>query len=68
MGIIVGRHINGITLNRLEYLLDDKRRLMIFESEEQAKEYLKRNGFSDDDIYWIVFEKVDCESNFKSKE
>lgn len=59
--IVVGRHIEGITLNPLEYLLDDEGDLMTFESEEEAKEYLKEKGFSDDDIYWMVFEEVDVE-------
>lgn len=57
-GIVVGRHIEGITLNPIEYLLDDEGDLMTFESEEEAKEYLKEEGFSDDDIYWMVFEEV----------
>lgn len=59
MKIAVGRHIEGITLNPLEYLLDEEGDLMTFESEEEAKEYLKEKGFSDDDIYWMVFEEVD---------
>ncbi len=57
-GIVVGRHINGITINQLEYLLNDEGDLMVFASEEKAKEYLLRNGFSDDDVYWMVFEEV----------
>ena len=52
-GIVVGRHINGITINQLEYLLNDEGDLMVFASEEKAKEYLLRNGFSDDDVYWM---------------
>ena len=36
--IIVGRHINGITINPLEYLLDDAGNEMQFESEEKARD------------------------------
>lgn len=58
--IIVGRHINGITLNPLEYLLDDEGDPMTFESEEKAKEFLAEKGFSEEDMHWMVFEEVDC--------
>lgn len=57
-GIIVGRHINGITLNPLEYLLDDNNEPMIFDSEKEVKDFLKSKGFSDEEIYWLVFEEV----------
>ena len=59
-GVVVGRHINGITLNPLEYLLDDEGDPMVFESEDKAKEYLHKQDFSDDDMYWMVFKEVDC--------
>lgn len=61
MKIVVGRHIEGITLNQLEYLLDEEGELMTFVSEKKAKKFLKEEGFSDDDIYWMVFEEVDAE-------
>ena len=57
--VAVGRHINGITINPLEYLLDDEGDLMTFESEEKAKEFLTEKGFSEEDMYWMVFEEVD---------
>jgi hypothetical protein len=38
--IIVGKHINDITLNDLEYLLDENGDIMEFESEK--KEELSR--------------------------
>lgn len=58
MGVIVGRHIEGITINPLEYLLDDECEPVVFESEEQARQYLIRNGSSEEDLYWMVFEEV----------
>lgn len=57
-GVAVGRHIDGVTINPLEYLLDDEGELMVFGSEEAAKDFLKGKGFTDDDIYWLVFEEV----------
>lgn len=33
MSVIVGRYINGVSLNGLEYLLDPVRNEMVFESE-----------------------------------
>lgn len=57
--IAVGRHINGVTINPLEYLLDDEGDLITFESEEKAKEFLAENGYSEGDMYWMVFEEVD---------
>ena len=57
--IVVGRHVNGITINPLEYLLDDEGDLMTFESEEKAKEFLAEKGFSEEDMYWMVFDEVD---------
>ena len=52
--VAVGRHINGITINPLEYLLDDEGDLMTFESEEKAKEFLAEKGFSEEDMYWMM--------------
>jgi len=57
--VIVGRHINGITINPLEYLLDDEGNEMLFDSEESAREYLKQQGMAEDEMYWMVFEEVE---------
>ena len=56
--VTVGRHINGITINPLEYLLDESGNLLAFENEEHAKRFLKSKGFSEDDIYWLAID--DC--------
>ena len=56
--VIVGRHINGITLNPLEYLLDNDGNVMEFENEDAAKAFLKEKGLTDDVIYWLVFKQV----------
>ena len=63
--IFVGRYINGITLNGLEYLLDDKGEIRLFVDENQVLEFLKQNGFSDADIEDLVFQESEGEEEAK---
>lgn len=56
-GIIVGRFINGITINPLEYILTDNGDLMVFETEDNAKGFLREHGFNDEQIECLVFEE-----------
>ena len=58
-GVIVGRHINGITINPLEYLLQDDGNLMVFANEEVAKQFLYDSGFTNEDIEYLVFEEYE---------
>ena len=55
--IIVGRHINGITINPLEYILNENDELMKFATEDDAKAYLREHGISDEDMEFLVFEE-----------
>ena len=57
--VIVGKHINGITLNPLEYLLDDEGQTMEFENEATAKKFLRGKGLTDEEIESLVFEDAD---------
>ena len=57
--IIVGRHIEGIALNGLEYLLDADGNELKFESVEEAKEYLVKNGVSEEEMYYLKFIEVE---------
>ena len=41
---IIGRAINGITINGREFVLDEKNELMKFDSEAEALQFLKDNG------------------------
>lgn len=61
MSIMIGRHINDITINPLEFLLTDSGYEMLFASEEEAINFLKRNGFSDEHIEWMEFIEVENE-------
>lgn len=63
MSIVVGRHVNGITINPLEYLLDGDGELMTFETVEAAKEFLMLNGFSEAEMYWMTFEEVNTDDS-----
>ena len=67
--VTIGRHINGITINPLEYVLDESGNVLAFENEERAKQFLKNNGFSEDDIYWLTISDcmvkcLNCEHEF----
>jgi len=53
--VIVGRYINGVTINPLEYLLDDDSKTIEFATEEEAKMFLDKKGYTDD---FLVFELV----------
>lgn len=54
--VVVGRPIDGITINEeLEFILDEEGGVRIFDSPEQAKNVLKQDGFSDEDMEHITF-------------
>jgi hypothetical protein len=56
MKVKVGRHIEGISLNPLEYVLDGSDgEIMWFDSKEAAVGFLKTAGATDDDIDWYRF-------------
>ncbi len=61
MGVVVGRHINGIPFKPLEYLLDSAGEIIVFQSEEYAKNYLRDRGFTEKSFRWLVFEKTGAE-------
>jgi hypothetical protein len=55
----VGRAINGISINGLEYLLCDFcGEVMTFTNEEKAKEFLRVNGISEDVFEQYIYEEV----------
>jgi len=53
--IIIGRHVNGIILNELEYLLSDDNKPMLFVDEATASSFLYEHGLNDEDIESLVF-------------
>lgn len=42
--IVIGRHVNGVILNGLEYLHTEDGELAVFGSEEEARQFLTRHG------------------------
>lgn len=49
-GVIIGRPINGISLNGIEYALEnDKGEYKHFDSIEAAKQFLRSEGVQDED-------------------
>lgn len=58
--IRIGRHINGITLNELEYILNDDGEVLTFKDESEARDYLLNYaGFTEDQIDSLTFEEVE---------
>ncbi len=57
--VCIGRHINGISINPLEYLLDESGQVMLFADETAAKAHLAELGYSDEDAYWMVIKAQD---------
>ena len=56
--VIVGKHINDISINPLEYLLNSYGDPMEFENEEEAEEFLREKGVTDEEMQWIIFESI----------
>lgn len=56
--VVVGRHINGISINPMEFLLDDEEKPMVFKSEKDARNYLKVQGVTEEEMYWMKFKEA----------
>ena len=60
--IVIGKHINGITLNPLEYVLEYvleyTGEVKEFETEQDAKDFLIRQGLSKEDIETFIYKEV----------
>ena len=70
MGIVIGRPINGISLNGLEYLLDENGDYKLFNSKEEAKAFLN-SSFEEpltDDELEDNFMFLDSETDFINPE
>ena len=55
--VIIGRAINGISLNGLEYILEEEGGdILKFHSEEQAKLFLLAKGEVEENLYLYTFQ------------
>ena len=55
--VTIAKHVEGISLNPLEYLLDDKGKIRLFRTEQTAKNFLKRKGLTEEDMEFMYFEE-----------
>jgi hypothetical protein len=53
--VIVARAINGITINGLEYLLDNDREVIVFSTKAKARQFLIDNGLTSREIRSVQF-------------
>lgn len=54
--VMIGRPINDISINGLEWLLDNNNEPMRFKNGNEAKQFLLDNGESFENIYTYCFE------------
>lgn len=69
MAIVIGRPINGISLNGLEYLLNENGDYKEFNSKEEAKTFLNsmfEEPLTDDDLE-DSFMFLDTETDFENE-
>ncbi len=57
--VVIGRHINGISLNELEYASDEKGKTLEFENVEEASRFLIEAGATKEDLFYYVFEDAE---------
>lgn len=55
MSVVVGRPVNGISLNGLEFLLDDEDEVIYFSSVDEAKKYLDDAGIEPEEYSEYTF-------------
>ena len=55
MAFVIYRHPESISLNGREYLLDDKNKLITFDTIDQAKQFLIDQSYATGDIGENVF-------------
>ena len=63
MPIKIARHVNNITLNPLEFIIDKPDGdILYFATKENAKEFLRTNGITDEDDLEDCFLYIDTET------
>jgi hypothetical protein len=57
--VIIGRPINGISINGLEYALDERGEVKEFADKKEAVQFLKDNGFRNKDLECFIYEEIE---------
>jgi hypothetical protein len=57
--VIVGRPVNGISINGLEYLLDEHNKVKEFADKKEAVQFLKDNGVLGKERASFIFEEIE---------
>ena len=55
MSVIIGRPINGISLNGLEYAQNDDGEILIFDDRKKAENFLLDSGVIEYDLWYFTF-------------
>jgi hypothetical protein len=58
--VIIGRPINGISINGLEYALDEHDEVKEFADRKEAVRFLKDHGAQDEDMEFYIFEEIEA--------
>jgi hypothetical protein len=64
--IIIGRAIHEVSLNGLEFLLDERGKEMVFPSMQAARAFLKGEGIPEKDLDSYVYQDITDERPKKS--
>jgi hypothetical protein len=65
--VIIGRAINGISINGLEYLLGENGKVKEFENKQEAVRFLKDNGIFDKDLGHFIYKKLEADAKTVQK-
>ena len=65
MSIVIGRHVNGITLNGYEYVLNEDGTMKVFKDKREAIDFLLDAGEHEDYIEDYKFVVYDTEEEFE---
>jgi hypothetical protein len=58
--VIIGRPVNGISINGLEYLLGENGRVKEFADKKEAFQFLTDNGIFDRDVGDFIYKEIEA--------
>lgn len=57
--VVIGRYINGISLNDLEYAMNESGNILEFNDLDSAKNFLLEKGETEEGLYCYIFEDAE---------